>query len=216
MRLGLFEVGIDTGQVRVLAQGRHQGFTPGQHLLIVRPGHHHFQRLVEGALAQPRRIHRKGAQAGDLGQLPAQLANNLLLGALALFPVFQPHDGKRPLRHTPETDDRQHSFRFAILHQGHEHFFYRLGVVSAVFHRGALGRGGRNNKDATVLRGCQLLGQLPEQQRRRQAQQHATYRQRPGACQGPLQTAGVGLIQPCQAALQKIILPLHFFTAMPM
>ena len=216
MWLGLLEVGVDTGQVRVFAQGRHQGFTPGQHLLIVRPGHHHFQRLVEGTLAQPRRIHRKGPQAGDLGQLPAQLANNLLLGTVALFPIFQPHDGKRPLRHATETDDGQHPLGFTIFHQGHKHFFHRLGVVGAIFHRRALGRGGRNNEDATVFRGRQLLGQLPKQQRRRQAQQHATYCQRPGACQGPLQAVGIGLIQACQAPLQKIVLPLLFLAAMAM
>ena len=29
---------------------------------------------------------------------------------------------------------------FTIFHQGHQHFFHRLGVVGAVFHRGALGR----------------------------------------------------------------------------
>ena len=179
LRLGLFEIGVDAGQVGIVIHGLHQGFAPGQHLLIVWSGDHHFQFLIEGTLPEPRGIHREGSQACHVHQRATNPVNDFLLGALAIFPVFQANNGERPLCHPPETNDCQHPLCFTVFHQRHENLFHGLGVMSAIFHRGSLGRGGWNNKDAAIFCGGEFLGQLTEQHHRHYTQQHAATNQQP-------------------------------------
>ena len=161
--------------------------------------------MIKAALPKPRWVHRNRANTCDLAKLASQLAGDLLLFDLTVFPGHQAHDHERVVLFVAEANDRQQPIGDTLF-QVRQQFLLRLThVMIGELDRRTPWGAGRHDDDAPVFRRRQLLRQSWENHDGNDKPDKPKSQQQSGLVEGESEHAFVTMGQAIE----------HFFTGRP-